>query len=322
MIKAMHRTPKWIRLASGAGFIAISATTLGSTSALATAPAGKTFEQLAEGQQQNPPPPQQQQDQRNKDKQGGQQHNPQNENQQGGQQQNQPNWNQQGGQPPKNLQGGGQQNQQNWNQQGGWQQNQQGGQQHYQQGQRYDWKAYQPGHRPPEWQRYHENFDPHPYQGNWYAESHYHAEPYREPHGWYYRRWVYGETLPPAFWGREYWMDNYWQYGLIDPPYGYVWVRYGPDAFLLDVALGQILSAMYGVFYATNVYAPPNNYAPPYNYPPSGGYSQPPMPQPAPGPVWYYCDNPQGYYPYVQSCGSGWRQVPATPPGATYSQPQ
>jgi len=28
---------------------------------------------------------------------------------------------------------------------------------------------------------------------------------------------------------------------------------------------------------------------------------------------WYYCDNPKGYYPYVSSCSSGWRQVPARP---------
>lgn len=30
-------------------------------------------------------------------------------------------------------------------------------------------------------------------------------------------------------------------------------------------------------------------------------------------PVYYYCDNPAGYYPYVQQCGIPWRQVPATP---------
>ena len=35
-----------------------------------------------------------------------------------------------------------------------------------------------------------------------------------------------------------------------------------------------------------------------------------------PSPTWYYCDNPQGYYPYVASCNGPWREVPATPPGA------
>ena len=30
---------------------------------------------------------------------------------------------------------------------------------------------------------------------------------------------------------------------------------------------------------------------------------------------WYYCPNPQGYYPYVQQCPTGWMQVvpPTTP---------
>ncbi len=31
-------------------------------------------------------------------------------------------------------------------------------------------------------------------------------------------------------------------------------------------------------------------------------------------PIWYYCQSPKGYYPYVQSCPSGWQKVPATPP--------
>ncbi|MFI4989267.1 MAG: hypothetical protein ACHQF3_17710, partial [Alphaproteobacteria bacterium] len=30
--------------------------------------------------------------------------------------------------------------------------------------------------------------------------------------------------------------------------------------------------------------------------------------------TWYYCDSTKSYYPYVQSCSTGWRQVPVTPP--------
>ncbi|RAR57837.1 hypothetical protein C7401_11456 [Paraburkholderia unamae] len=29
---------------------------------------------------------------------------------------------------------------------------------------------------------------------------------------------------------------------------------------------------------------------------------------------WYYCDAPQGYYPYVRACPGGWQKVPARPP--------
>jgi hypothetical protein len=29
---------------------------------------------------------------------------------------------------------------------------------------------------------------------------------------------------------------------------------------------------------------------------------------------WYYCNNPQGYYPDVRVCPNGWKTVPAQPP--------
>lgn len=28
---------------------------------------------------------------------------------------------------------------------------------------------------------------------------------------------------------------------------------------------------------------------------------------------WYHCDDPQGYYPYVQHCNGPWQPVPPTP---------
>ena len=61
-------------------------------------------------------------------------------------------------------------------------------------------------------------------------------------------------------------------------------------------------------------------YAYPYAYPytyPSQIYVQP-SPQlsiqpPSSQPSWYYCDNPEGYYPYVQQCPGGWRTVAPSP---------
>jgi len=44
-------------------------------------------------------------------------------------------------------------------------------------------------------------------------------------------------------------------------------------------------------------------------------------PPPAPGAKpsaansWYYCKDPDGYYPYVKSCKANWEVVPAQPPG-------
>jgi hypothetical protein len=129
-------------------------------------------------------------------------------------------------------------------------QNDQGKPQHDQgKPQHYDWKEYQPGHRPPQWQQYHQNFDPHRYETNRNSDRRYRWQNYVQPPGWYSHRWVYGERMPPAFWGRNYWLDNYPEFGLMDPPYGYVWVRYGDDALLVDVEDGQVLSVVYGVFY-------------------------------------------------------------------------
>ncbi len=80
-------------------------------------------------------------------------------------------------------------------------------------------------------------------------------------------------------------------------------------------------------FWAPYVY-PPVVVAPPvYVQPPPQVSVQPPpqvsvqpppqvsvQPPPPPQAYWYYCDNPQGYYPYVQQCPGGWRQVVPSPP--------
>jgi hypothetical protein len=66
---------------------------------------------------------------------------------------------------------------------------------------------------------------------------------------------------------------------------------------------------------------------PPY-YPNYPYYSEPPVviqqqppayveptPEPEEQYYWYFCQNPQGYYPYVKKCPSGWLKViPPVPP--------
>ena len=34
---------------------------------------------------------------------------------------------------------------------------------------------------------------------------------------------------------------------------------------------------------------------------------------PASDGYWYYCSNPDGYYPYVKQCANGWQKVPPQP---------
>ena len=55
--------------------------------------------------------------------------------------------------------------------------------------------------------------------------------------------------------------------------------------------------------------------APPMAVQPPTVYEQAAPPVQAPT-YWYYCPNPQGYYPYIQQCPNGWMQVvpPTTPP--------
>ena len=62
-------------------------------------------------------------------------------------------------------------------------------------------------------------------------------------------------------------------------------------------------------------------YAYPYGYYSYGypyypdAYAQPPVySEPEQAYYWYYCQDPQGYYPYVKSCPGGWTRVVPTPP--------
>jgi Ni/Co efflux regulator RcnB len=81
------------------------------------------------------------------------------------------------------------------------------------------------------------------------AAHRFHAGIYRAPPGYHYRRWSYGEMLPAVYWGRDYWLTDFLAFGLFAPPYGYVWVRYGPDALLIDEYTGAIIQVDYGVFF-------------------------------------------------------------------------
>jgi Ni/Co efflux regulator RcnB len=93
------------------------------------------------------------------------------------------------------------------------------------------------------------NFDRHAYQRNFVAPRRFHFGVYVRPRGWYEHRWTYGEILPALFWTQNYWLGNYYNYGLADPPPGFVWVRYGSDALLIDQNSGEVLQVEYDVFY-------------------------------------------------------------------------
>lgn len=93
-----------------------------------------------------------------------------------------------------------------------------------------------------------QQFDRQVYNHNFRAERTYHIGPYHPPRGFYYRRWGYGEVLPRIYWSQRYWLSDYWLFGLEVPPVGCEWVRYGPDALLIDIRSGQVIQVVYGRF--------------------------------------------------------------------------
>jgi hypothetical protein len=69
-------------------------------------------------------------------------------------------------------------------------------------------------------------------------------------------------------------------------------------------------------------YRDPFFYPPyPYAYPPVVVTQDPPVyieqgqaPAPQASNDWFYCRNPEGYYPYVKQCPGGWQRVAPQPP--------
>jgi Ni/Co efflux regulator RcnB len=56
-------------------------------------------------------------------------------------------------------------------------------------------------------------------------------------------------VLPGLFLSQGYYIGNWPAYGLAPPPHGFEWVRYGPDALLVNVYTGQVVDTVYGVFW-------------------------------------------------------------------------
>ena len=76
-----------------------------------------------------------------------------------------------------------------------------------------------------------------------------HLAPFVYPPGYRYRRWAAGMALPPLFFVPAYFYADWAALGLVAPEAGFQWVRYGPDLLLVNVTTGQVVDAVYGVFY-------------------------------------------------------------------------
>jgi len=99
------------------------------------------------------------------------------------------------------------------------------------------------------------------------------------------------------------WRGGRWHHARHDGRSGWWWVV-GPSWY----------------FYSRPVYPYPRFAGPAYRFLPYRDpiiVERPPAPLGAsPAQSWYYCEDPNGYYPYVSSCRGEWRAVPVTPPGA------
>lgn len=101
------------------------------------------------------------------------------------------------------------------------------------------------------------------------------------------------------------WRGGYWHHGWHDGRWGWWWL------------VGGIW-----YYYAAPIYPYPNPYLPgTVIVTTNQNDATPPPPTQAPTQYWYHCDSPEGYYPYISQCSTGWKPVPATPPPSAPSAP-
>jgi len=91
---------------------------------------------------------------------------------------------------------------------------------------RYDWRGWRDRHR-----------------------STFHIGIYSDPFGWNYRPYQIGWRLWPSYYGRQFWIDDPWEYRLPYAPPGTVWVRYWDDALLVDRWSGEVIDVIHNFFW-------------------------------------------------------------------------
>lgn len=82
-----------------------------------------------------------------------------------------------------------------------------------------------------------------------HADRRFRGPAYRPPIGFYDRSWVFGDVVPRGWYGSQYYIDDWWSYGLPVPPVGYEWTRIGDDAVLVDTFTGRIVQVVYDLFW-------------------------------------------------------------------------
>jgi Ni/Co efflux regulator RcnB len=82
-----------------------------------------------------------------------------------------------------------------------------------------------------------------------WAHDRFRAGSYRQPYGYYSRAWAFGDFLPRPWFAHDYWLDDFLDFDLPYPPPGFVWVRVGPDAVMIDRFTGRVVQVVRGIFW-------------------------------------------------------------------------
>lgn len=77
----------------------------------------------------------------------------------------------------------------------------------------------------------------------------YRGPAYGAPRGYRYRPVVVGYRFDPVYYGRNYWVTDYFRYRLPRPAYGAQWVRYGNDVVLVNLRTGRVLQVYERFFF-------------------------------------------------------------------------
>jgi len=111
------------------------------------------------------------------------------------------------------------------------------------------------------------------------------------------------------FHGRDHdvWRDGYWRQDWHGGVYGWWWVA-GGMWYLYERPVYPYPMIVSERAYPDVIVVTPQ----PVPQPPTVVQQAPPPP--GSPPMWYYCDNPAGYYPAVPTCPTPFRAVPAQPP--------
>lgn len=80
------------------------------------------------------------------------------------------------------------------------------------------------------------------------APRRFHIRAWVAPRGFTYRRFALGERVPTLLLAAPFFLTDFITYGLTPPPPGFVWVRDGSDAVLVDQSSGEVVQVEYDLF--------------------------------------------------------------------------